>query len=100
MHCWVFSYILVFYQLDASCNKQKNKYLQISPNVPWEGQDHPCVRTTDLGGKEKKGSPVPFYREQGFPGDSDGKESACNMGDPGSIPESGRSPGEGISYPL
>ena len=58
VHCWVFSYILVFYQLDASCNKQKNKYLQISPNVPWEGQDHPCVRTTDLGGKEKKGSPV------------------------------------------
>ena len=29
-----------------------------------------------------------------FPGDSDGKASACNTGDPGSIPESGRSPGE------
>ena len=27
----------------------------------------------------------------GFPGDSDGKESTCNSGDPGSIPESGRS---------
>ena len=31
----------------------------------------------------------------GFPGGSDGKESACNAGDPGSIPGSGRSPGEG-----
>ena len=30
----------------------------------------------------------------GFPGGSDGKESACNAGNLGSIPESGRSPGE------
>ena len=30
---------------------------------------------------------------QGFPGGLDGKESAYNAGDPGSIPESGRSPG-------
>ena len=29
-----------------------------------------------------------------------GKESTCNEGDPGLIPGSGRSPGEGISYPL
>ena len=29
-----------------------------------------------------------------------GKESACNAGDPGSIPGSGRSIGEGIGYPL
>ena len=34
-----------------------------------------------------------------FPGDSDGKESACNARDPGSIPGSGRSPGEGNGYP-
>ena len=31
---------------------------------------------------------------------SDSKESACNVGDPGSIPGSGRSPGDGNSYPL
>ena len=31
----------------------------------------------------------------GFPGGSDGKESACSARDPGSIPGSGRSPGEG-----
>ena len=37
---------------------------------------------------------------KGFPSISVGKESACNAGDPGSIPESGRSSGEGIGYPL
>ena len=31
----------------------------------------------------------------GFPGGSDSKESACNAGDPGSIPRLERSPGEG-----
>ena len=36
----------------------------------------------------------------GFPGSSDGKESTCNAGDPGSIPELGSSPGEEIGYPL
>ena len=37
---------------------------------------------------------------EGFPDSSVGKESACNAGDPGLIPESGRSAGEGIGYPL
>ena len=36
----------------------------------------------------------------GFPDSSVGKESACNAGDPGSIPGLGRSTGEGIGYPL
>ena len=36
----------------------------------------------------------------GFPDSSVGKESACNARDPGSIPGLGRSPGEGIGYPL
>ena len=35
-----------------------------------------------------------------FPGGSDGKESACNVGDLGSIPGSRRSPGEGNGNPL
>ena len=35
-----------------------------------------------------------------FPDSSAGKESACSAGDPSSIPGSGRSPGEGIGYPL
>ena len=36
----------------------------------------------------------------GFPGGSNGKESACNAGDPGLIPESGASPGEGNGTPI
>ena len=36
----------------------------------------------------------------GFPGGSDGKASVCNAGDPGSIPGSGKSPGEGNGNPL
>ena len=42
------------------------------------------------------------YTKGGFPGDTDSKESACNVRDPGSIPGSspGRSPGEGNGHPL
>ena len=36
----------------------------------------------------------------GFPRSSAGKEAACNAGDPGWIPGSGRSAGQGIGYPL
>ena len=35
-----------------------------------------------------------------FPSGSDSKESACNAEDPGSIPGSGKSPGEGSGYSL
>ena len=42
--------------------------------------------------------PTPVFL--GFPGGSAGKESACNVGDLGSVPGLGRSPGEGIGYPL
>ena len=38
--------------------------------------------------------------EKGFPGGSDGKESACNAEDPGSILGLGRSSGEGNGNPL
>ena len=41
-----------------------------------------------------------YIWELGFSGSSAGKESACNAGDPGLISGSGRSPGEGIGYPL
>ena len=42
--------------------------------------------------------PTPVFL--GFPGASDGKESTCNVGDLGLIPELGRSPGERNGYPL
>ena len=41
-----------------------------------------------------------LYGPWGFPGSSAGKESAYNVGDPGSVLGSGRPPGEGIGYPL
>ena len=41
-----------------------------------------------------------LFKKDSFPDSSVGKESACNAGDPGSIPGSGKSPGEGIGYPL
>ena len=45
-----------------------------------------------------------FYRETlstlDFSGGSNGTESACNAGDPGLIPELGRSPEEEKGYPL
>ena len=47
---------------------------------------------------------LPFETTQidpeGFPGSSAGKESACNAGDPGLTPGSGRSPGEENGYPV
>ena len=65
-------------------------------------------------GNEKNGSPWPPFTlrpgsdpDGGFitpkkllPGGSDGKESACNAGDLGLIPQAGRSPGERKGYPL
>ena len=44
--------------------------------------------------------PLPFYKRKGFTGGSEVKASACNAGDLGSIPGSGRSPGEGNGNPL
>ena len=41
-----------------------------------------------------------MYCSLGFPDGSDGKESACNAGDWGSIPGLGRTPSEGNGYPL
>ena len=41
-----------------------------------------------------------FLASWGFVGGSDGKESACNAGDSGSIPGSGRFPGGGNGNPL
>ena len=40
------------------------------------------------------------FSYEGFPGGSNSKESACNAGGLGLIPELGRSPGEGKGYPL
>ena len=51
-----------------------------------------CVQKNDLV--------IYTYIYLGFPGGSAGKEPTCNVGDLGSIPRLGRSPGDGNSYPL
>ena len=43
---------------------------------------------------------VMCFTLKGFPGGSDGKESTCNAGNPGSIPGPGRSSAEGNGYPV
>jgi len=54
--------------------------------------------------QENRNHSVPFSGpvgwKMGFPGSSDGKESACKEGDLSLIPESGRSPREGNGNPL
>ena len=61
---------------------------------------------TDLSGNsirspsETRGALGRSPHRMGFPGGSDVKESACSAGDLGSIPESGRSSGEGKGNPL
>ena len=76
-----------------------------------------CRMPSDHNKMTKEGgdcSPLPFnyllicwlllwqniYNIKDFPNSSVGKESVCNAGDPGLIPGSGRSAGEGIGYPL
>ena len=49
--------------------------------------EEPRLQRTEDGGSDV-----------GFPGGSAGKESACNVGDPGSIPGLGKSPAEGKGY--
>ena len=48
--------------------------------------------------KKKNNNGAPHF--SGFPDGSEDKESTYNVGDPGSIPELGRSPGEGNGNPL
>ena len=51
-------------------------------------------------GLKREGPYVYLMLIQGFPVGSEGKVSACNSGDPGSIPGSGRSSEEGNGNPL
>ena len=54
------------------------------------------MSTTLLG----VGYGISLIRRKGFPDSSVGKKFTCNAGDLDLIPGSGRSPGEGIGYPL
>ena len=74
----------VLYQILNPCWENNNK--DLFKEVFWE--------LHSLFNPLNKDLPV------GFPSSSDGKESACNSGDPGSIPGLGRSPGGGNGNPL
>ena len=52
------------------------------------------IRTVVLSGQGPIGKPLLLFSG------SVGRESTCSAGDPGSVPGSGRSAGEGIGYPL
>ena len=65
--------------LQYSCLENPNGQMSLAGYSPWS-----C----------KKWLSTHTHKYLGFPGGSDGKESICNMGDLGSIPELGRSPGE------
>ena len=59
----------------------------------------PRADSGDGAGQERSqsgGGLGTMFPKQGFPGGSAGKESACNAGDPGSIPGLGRSPGHAL----
>ena len=58
-----------------------------------------AVRNPKLDGSVEKGV-AQLSAYMGFSSGSDSRELACNAGDPGSIPGLGRSPGEGLDYPL
>ena len=78
--------------------------LTLGPEL-WLRQSNQKEETVRLVSKEKKRSKYVLSNDianqlLGFPGSSNGKESACNTGDLGLIPESGRSPGEGHGNPL
>ena len=68
----------------ATSEKERQRLLVLSKVGPWPHSISP---------------PAP-WRILWFPRGSAGKESACNAGDPGSIPGLGRSPGEGNGNPL
>ena len=66
-------------------------------------QDQKNLKNTSLKDLALKQAEVGILRHittQGFPGGSEARASACNMGDPGLIPGSGRSPGEENGNPF
>ena len=94
-------------KINGPCKKPRTDFPggSIRIRLPMQGirvrslvpEDSTCCRAT----KPQRVSLCATITESlGFPGGSDGKENACNVGDLASIPGLGRSPGEGNGYPL
>ena len=88
------SYIMcLMFQIFGAWLKKKSTYF--SSRLAWISGGHEDTRTYTRS--------LIFdceHTDLGFPGVSVSKESACNAGDPGSVPGLGRSPGVGNSNPL
>ena len=93
-------FFAMFEGMDCPIYKQISKILE---RQKWLRKSHPLdaqrrdFQHSDFS--ERQGEVTCLFEAQ-FPDNSVGKESACSAGDPGSSPGSGRSPGEGIGYPL
>ena len=85
------------FEVESACvSKQNTLFTALRCGEEVQAVDwhpHPCF----LWNTNQKKEGVYVYI-RGFPGGSDNKISACNMGDPGLIPGSGRSPGEENGY--
>ena len=93
---------------------QEDSFSQLFYEGPWTEQEQhqALVLSVNIGAAGLKGPPpsqgvknvrcsyCSYPRLVGLPYDSAGKESTWNVGDMGSIPGFGRSPGEGKGYPL
>ena len=87
--------------VNLSCSKLC--FCELGPRT-WVQQQRVCFQNCPRSLLKTSDSPslagVNINLYKGFPGGSDGKESACSAGDTGSIPGSGRSPGEGNGNPF
>ena len=81
------------YPLQYFCLEHPHEQRSLAGYSPWGRKESDTTKQLSIVQHS-------MYIYWGFLGSSTGKESTCNAGDPGSIPWSGRSPAEGISYPL
>ena len=85
---------------DGDCSRETKRHLlpvrkvMINLDSILKSRDNPLPTKVHLG------KAMVFPLVMGFPGGSEVKASASNVGDPGSIPGSGRSPGEGNGNPF
>ena len=84
---------------DIWCREQNTvgRWAKMSKLCGWHTE---CEKELQLWSSTELDFFYPVMCQEGFPGGSDGKESACNLGDPGVIPGLERSPGEANGNPL
>ena len=103
---------ILFSGKESACQCRRHRFNPWVRKIPWrrKWQPIPAFLPRKPHGRRSLIGYSPWDRKEldtteqlhflSFPGSLAGKESACNAGDPTLIPESGRSPGEGISYPF